>query len=115
MRIGPPVGGQTVLLVAGECEECKWRVAVPEGDVWPACPECGEQVMPPSHQTDWLEGNDRSGYAATYFSREADAIQRVAEMEKKRHDFLRAERKRLGRETTFDRVLDDLEEERANR
>lgn len=34
------------LLVWGECD-CGWRCACPIGAIWPKCPDCGEQVMPP--------------------------------------------------------------------
>lgn len=36
-------------LVRGVCE-CGWECGCPEGAIWPHCPMCGKQVLPPKPQ-----------------------------------------------------------------
>lgn len=55
---GPCCGlGETEFLVFGECG-CGWRAALPEGAIWPLCPNCGVQVLPATGS------EHRLGYAA---------------------------------------------------
>lgn len=60
--IRPPTRGEVRFLVHGECE-CGWSMAAPEGEQWPKCPRCGEQVMPPGGQPGDPD-NPRRGYVA---------------------------------------------------
>jgi hypothetical protein len=49
-------------LVRGECS-CGWFMAAAEGSMWPKCPTCGEQVLPP--RTDFpQQAVGREGYIA---------------------------------------------------
>jgi hypothetical protein len=45
-RLGDWQLPQRGFLVYGECE-CGWWCACPEGGLWPHCPNCGKQVLPP--------------------------------------------------------------------
>ncbi len=59
-----PQLGDRELLVYGECE-CGWRMAAPEGSLWPLCPNCCIRVRPPK--------TDRWGYVADLML-EVDAV-----------------------------------------
>jgi hypothetical protein len=69
------------LLVYMDCR-CGWRMAAPEGNLWPRCPNCGRQVKPP--MVDGTKPQDgqpvRLGYVAMLMpERDAvDAIQKVS-------------------------------------
>lgn len=91
-HLGPrnPILDNYQFLVHGECP-CGFRMAAPEGSLWPICPNCGEEVRPPlpprGADGDLKpELSDRKGYAALFLP-EAEALQKVKELnERKRSD-----------------------------
>lgn len=70
--------GRTELLVYGDCA-CGWRMAAPEGSLWPHCPNCGHRVLPPRPWVLEEEGQIRLGYVAR-LEVEKDAIEEILEM-----------------------------------
>lgn len=69
--------GRVEMLVAGECE-CGWRCACLEGALWPKCPGCGEQVLPPPPPDPPSPGDhgNRLAYGAILLG-EGDAVRLV--------------------------------------
>jgi hypothetical protein len=59
-------------LVYGSCA-CGWWCACPEGGIWPQCPNCGKQVLPPPGEFGNPHG--RMGFV-THFMDETEAVKR---------------------------------------
>jgi hypothetical protein len=69
--------GEVRFLVHGECG-CGWTCACPEGAIWPECPMCGEQVLPP-RPVGPGEPGERQGYVAELLP-EPEALEHVTEV-----------------------------------
>lgn len=74
---GPIKPGDSELLVYGECPchpQNPWRAAMPEGSMWPRCPNCGERVKPPSPDPEHPgDHGDRLAYVGKLMP-EGDAV-----------------------------------------
>jgi hypothetical protein len=63
-----------IFLVHGRCD-CGWQCACLEGAVWPQCPNCGRQVLPPAPNLDGVtEAERENGRQGYYRATEQEAL-----------------------------------------